>query len=178
MVGRTAGVPSAIEQVCRRIDLQAPLVIAALRVASNQHHRRIGEEQRVGMIEARKDVGSRGTERVRNRVVQIGVQARRDRILVVSRSAGRQHFSVRQDGRVHLDPRLGHRRSELPLRRGRGQVDDFRGRRGRVAASEDHHARPVAVRRRQGEQDGRAIGSRAGVVGRRHDAPTTFSWTD
>ena len=64
-----------VEQIGGRVDLDVLLVGAACRVSAHQHDGRVRQEQRPGVIQARIGVGARGAERVRGRIVEIGVQA-------------------------------------------------------------------------------------------------------
>ena len=107
-----------VEQIRRGIDLYMLFVRAARRVSTGQHDGGVRKEERAGMVQTRIHVAARRSERVRGRIVEVGPQARCRRVFVVGRSAKRQHFAVRQDRRVHLNPRLRHRRAELPQRSG------------------------------------------------------------
>ena len=109
------------------------------------------------MVQTRKRVGAGRTERIRVRIIQVSVQAGCRRILIVRRPPDREHFAVWENRRVHLDTRLGHWWSVLPLRcRGR-QVDDLGRLRRRIAATKNRDPRPVLIGRRQGEQHRRAV---------------------
>ena len=73
-----------IEQVCRFVDFLAVFVIAALGIPAIQQDRGIREEQCIRVVQSRKGIGARGGERIRVRVVEVCVQARRRRILIVA----------------------------------------------------------------------------------------------
>src|SRR2546422_10182562 len=99
------------------------------------------------MIETWVSVRARRTETIRVWVIKVGILARGSCVFVIGGSADSQHFAVGQNRRVHLDPRLGHRWSGLPLERGGREVDDLRRRRGWGAAAQNHHPRSISVRR-------------------------------
>ena len=71
------------------------------------------------MIETRVSVHAGRTEAIGARVIEVGIQAGGGCVLIIGGSAHGQHFPVGQDRGIHLDPRLRHRRSVLPLERGR-----------------------------------------------------------
>src|ERR1700687_4634417 len=85
----------------------------------------------------------------------------------MERAAEGEDLGARENGGVHFDARLGHVGTVYPFRGGGGEIDDLCGSGGRIAAAHDHYFRRVVIRGSERKENGRAVSTRAAVIGER-----------
>ena len=102
------------------------------------------------MIKAWIYVCARRTHRAGTRIEKVCIQACGCGVLIARRAAEHQNLPTRKQHRIHFNAGLRHGGGILPQRSAGRKVDNLRRIGRRIGASEDHHARLVIVRWRQG----------------------------
>ena len=151
------------EQIGGLINLHLWLVGPTQRIPTGNPNRRVGKKQSDRVVKTRKSIGSRGRKNISDRVIQISIQTRRVVVLIIQRSAERQHFAGGENHRIHLNTGLAHVRPKVPDRHGLRQIDDLGGLGRRIGAAHDHYAGRIVVSGCERQQHAGSIAPRAAV---------------